>query len=122
MASFHLSFFLMFGLLRFLGMAFYELGERHRAVYAVIDLIAVHVDTAFITEVKRAERQYAAPMIDHDPSGDFTRDALAFVVVPYLVFVHSHRNGGGINTKGSEKRGLVEYCYLLEGMSSCVNV
>ena len=99
-----------------------EFGERHRAVYAVIDLIAFHVDTAFVTEVKRAERKYAAPMVDHDPLCDFTGDPLAFIIMPYLVFVHSNRNGGRIDAKGREKRGLVDDGYLLEMLGPCVNV
>jgi hypothetical protein len=61
-------------------------------------------------------------MIDYDPSGDFTRDALAFVVMPYLVFIHPHRNGGRIDAKGCEQRGFVEDGYLLERLCSCVNV
>ena len=56
LASFLLSFFLMFGLLCFLGMAFYEHAERNRAVYAVIDLVAVHEDAALVSEVEWSER------------------------------------------------------------------
>ena len=122
LASFHLSFFFGFGRFCFLGMPLYEFGERYRAVYAVIDLIAVHVDATFVAEVERAKRQYAAPVIDDYPSGYFAGYFLTFIVMPYLVFVHSHRNGGGINTKGREKRGFVEDGYLLERLCSCVNV